>query len=146
MNIIPDIVILHCAATPDFTKDDPSFDKFGASDVDFWHRKRGFDSCGYHFIIRRSGCIETGRKWNTDGSVEMGAHCKGENDHSIAVCYIGTSKPTIEQIESIITLYHRLKHIFGIDKTRWFAHYQFNPNKTCPGLSIDFIRNLLPNA
>lgn len=46
-----DTIIIHCSATRagrDFT----------ATDIDRWHRQRGFRSIGYHFVIRLDGTIE----------------------------------------------------------------------------------------
>ena len=62
-----DTIIIHCSATragQDFT----------ATDIDRWHRQRGFRSIGYHFVIRLDGTIEPGRDVALDG-----AHCTGWN-------------------------------------------------------------------
>ena len=71
-----DTIIIHCSATragQDFT----------ATDIDRWHRQRGFRSIGYHFVIRLDGTIEPGRDVALDG-----AHCTGWNHRSIGICYI----------------------------------------------------------
>ena len=71
------MIIVHCTATPagrDVT----------AADVDLWHRRRGFDSIGYHYLVRLDGRIEPGRPESA-----VGAHCLGHNAHSIGVCYVG---------------------------------------------------------
>lgn len=74
-------LILHCSATPE-GKD------FSTTDIDRWHKARGFKMIGYHYVIRLDGTIEQGRP------LEMtGAHCKGHNAHSIGICYIGGSTP-----------------------------------------------------
>lgn len=72
-----DSIIVHCSATKvgqDFT----------AANVDRWHRERGFNGIGYHYIIRLDGKIEKGRDVSLPG-----AHCKGWNERSIGICYIG---------------------------------------------------------
>ena len=72
-----DLIIVHCAATPegkDFTIDD----------IDRWHRQQGFSSIGYHFVVYRDGSVHTGRPIE-----QVGAHCRGRNATSIGVCYIG---------------------------------------------------------
>ena len=70
-------IVIHCSATRagmDFT----------AADIERWHRERGMNGIGYHYVIRLDGSVEKGRK------VEMtGAHCIGYNQHSIGICYIG---------------------------------------------------------
>lgn len=72
-----DSIIVHCSATKagrDFT----------AADIDRWHRERGFNSIGYHYVIRLDGKLEKGR----DVAL-AGAHCKGWNERSVGICYIG---------------------------------------------------------
>jgi len=78
-------IIVHCSATP------PEYD-CGVKEIDRWHRKRGWMMCGYHFIVRRSGEVETGRELT-----RFGAHCPGGwNQKSIGICMIGGTdkKPT----------------------------------------------------
>ena len=70
-------VVWHCSATP------PSRD-IGRADLDGMHRRRGWDSIGYHVVIRRDGRIELGEdlsKW--------GAHAKGHNAVSVSVVLVG---------------------------------------------------------
>ena len=57
---------------------------FTATDIDRWHRERGFNGIGYHYVIRLDGKLEKGRDVALSG-----AHCKGWNEQSIAICYIG---------------------------------------------------------
>ena len=70
-------IIIHCAATKDGAK-------FTAEDIDRWHKQRGFDRIGYHYVIDLDGTIEPGRDLDC-----IGAHCKGHNVNSIGICYIG---------------------------------------------------------
>ena len=72
-----DKVIIHCSATPE-GKD------YTVEDIDRWHRERGFDCIGYHYVIYRDGSVHKGRD-----VAKIGAHCKGQNANSIGVCYIG---------------------------------------------------------
>lgn len=72
-----DTIIIHCSATKRGAD-------FSAADIDRWHRQRGFRGIGYHYVIRPDGTIEEGRPVE-----EIGAHCKGWNQHSIGICYIG---------------------------------------------------------
>lgn len=72
-----DTIIIHCSATKRGAD-------FSAADIDRWHRQRGFQGIGYHYVIRLDGTIEAGR------SIELaGAHSKGWNAHSIGICYVG---------------------------------------------------------
>lgn len=82
-----DHVIVHCSATS-------ASQEIGAAEIDKWHKKRGWDGCGYHIVIRRDGTIET-----IDDGVptrpfgEQGAHVgdcgPGWNARSLGVCLIG---------------------------------------------------------
>lgn len=72
-----DTIVVHCTATPkgrDVT----------ATDVDHWHKERGFNGIGYHYLVRLDGRIEQGRPES-----EPGAHVAGHNSNSIGVCYAG---------------------------------------------------------
>ena len=70
-------IIIHCSATPEGRD-------YTAADIDRWHRQRGFNGIGYHYVIRLDGTIEHGRPVE-----QIGAHCKGHNATTIGVCYIG---------------------------------------------------------
>ena len=72
-----DKVIIHCSATPDGRD-------YTVADIDRWHRERGFDGIGYHYVVYRDGSIHAGRD-----VAKMGAHCKGQNANSIGICYVG---------------------------------------------------------
>ena len=72
-----DSIIVHCSATK-------AGQDFTATDIDRWHRERGFNGIGYHYVIRLDGKLEKGR----DVAL-AGAHCKGWNEQSIGICYIG---------------------------------------------------------
>ena len=70
-------IIVHCSATAEGRD-------FHAKDIDRWHRHRGFNSIGYHYVVDLDGKIEAGRPES-----QVGAHCQGYNSVSIGVCYIG---------------------------------------------------------
>ena len=70
-------IIVHCSATPEGRA-------ITVEDIDQWHRERGFNGIGYHFIIYLDGSIHLGRPIE-----KSGAHCAGQNSNSIGVCYIG---------------------------------------------------------
>lgn len=53
-------------------------------DIDKMHRARGFNGVGYHYVIKRDGMIERGRK-----ETEIGAHVGGQNTGKIGICLIG---------------------------------------------------------
>lgn len=70
-------IIIHCSATK-------AGQDFHASDIDRWHKERGWDGIGYHQVVDLDGTVEPGRPES-----KAGAHCKGHNADSIGICYIG---------------------------------------------------------
>lgn len=72
-----DTIIVHCSATREGQD-------IRASDIDKWHRERGFARIGYNYVIDLDGKVEKGRPLTMTG-----AHCKGWNDRSIGICYVG---------------------------------------------------------
>jgi hypothetical protein len=72
-----DLIVVHCSATG------PAAD-IGVAQITQWHKQRGFDTVGYHYVIRRNGTLETGRRES-----EIGAHVRGHNANSIGVCLAG---------------------------------------------------------
>lgn len=119
-------IIVHCSATPEGKN-------FHANDIDRWHKERGFDRIGYHYVIDLDGTIEKGRTIE-----KVGAHVKGHNSNSIGVCYIGglasdgkTPKDTrtVEQKTSLLRLLRELKSQFPAVTIH--GHREF-ANKACP--------------
>ena len=121
-----DTIIVHCSATPEGKP-------FTVADIDRWHRQRGFDCIGYHYVIYLDGTLHAGRPIQ-----QIGAHCQGHNARSIGVCYIGglaadgkTPKDTRtrEQRETLLSLLKQLKSQFPNARIR--GHRDFAA-KACP--------------
>ncbi len=70
-------IIVHSTATPKGMN-------ATAKDIDRWHRQKGYNCIGYHFVILRNGQIQAGRAIGA-----VGAHCKGNNTNTIGVAYVG---------------------------------------------------------
>lgn len=120
-----DHIIVHCTATPagrDVT----------VADVDRWHRERGFDCIGYHYLVYRDGSVHPGRD-----IARAGAHCLGRNATSIGVCYVGgldadghaADTRTPAQRRALISLLTDLRRRFGTIPV--FSHRDFAA-KACP--------------
>lgn len=125
-----DKIIVHCSATPEGKN-------YTISDIEKWHRQRGFKKIGYHYIVYLDGSIHKGRAEN-----EIGAHCTGHNKDSIGICYIGgvekdgrTPKDTRtkEQKESLIWLIQQLT--IKYPKATIHGHREF-ANKACPCFDV----------
>ena len=119
-------IIVHCSATRD-GKD------YSVDDIRKWHKQRGFNDIGYHYVIYRDGSIHEGRDVNL-----VGAHCQNHNAYSIGVCYIGGCKldglspkdtRTDAQKESLLRLLKELKKKYPYATIH--GHRDFS-NKACP--------------
>lgn len=118
-------IIIHCSATKE-GKD------YTVSDIDRWHRAKGWKGIGYHFVIYRDGSIHVGRT-----KEQVGAHCTGHNSNSIGICYIGgldiqgnpLDTRTEEQKVSLLALLKDLRTLYpGIPI---LGHRNYS-NKACP--------------
>ena len=135
-------IIIHCS--------DSGFGD--AKTIDRWHKERGWDEIGYHFVIT-NGHIESGSKYSkiSDGNIERGrdveksgAHCYGHNKDSIGICLIGKEAFTAEQLlTSLPFLVNDLKEKYGLTDKDVYPHSKFNKGKTCPNLTEDYIGRLL---
>ena len=141
-------IILHCSQS-----------KYGnASIITQWHTRRGWRTCGYHFVILNGwldskcynynwdGLLETGRPLsdnNTLDVLEYGAHTKGYNKESVGVCLIGESGNfTNSQLHTMNYLYETLEKQFkGVTLKQ---HSDLDSRKPfCAGLAereLKFIR------
>lgn len=122
-----DLIVLHCSATR------PSSD-VDADRIRRWHmRDNNWRDIGYHWVIRRSGELETGR----DES-DPGAHVRGHNANSIGICMVGgidenglpDSNFTLEQWNTLRSL---LYDVLGrYPGSRIVGHRDLDAGKACP--------------
>lgn len=70
-------IVVHCSASQPL----PNID---AKTIDRWHREKGWQKIGYHFVIKTDGTVESGRAID-----EVGAHVAGHNSNSIGICMVG---------------------------------------------------------
>lgn len=128
------LIIVHCSAVRPGQRS-------SAQDIDRWHRAQGYKSIGYHFVVRRDGSIETGRRLE-----EVGAHCQGHNRHSIGICYEGgldsDGRPadtrTPQQAKALRELVERMRTYFP--KALVVGHHDLNPMKACPCFDVAILR------
>ncbi len=124
-----DKIILHCS--------DSTFGN--AEIIDGWHRERGWDCIGYHYVICLDGKVEEGR-----GLEEIGAHVKYYNRTSIGICIIGrllfteVEAMTAEQSESLMALLYHLKEMYPTAIIS--GHYEHDKKKTCPNFCMSRFR------
>lgn len=110
--------IIHCSDSPDHVD-------IGVTEIDRYHKDRGWNGCGYHNVIKRDGKLESGRPLS-----EVGAHCSGHNKDSIGTCLIGRNKFTDEQYSTLRRLHEDYEFTFPLIEI--YGHRDFNKKKTCP--------------
>ena len=124
-------IIVHCSATREGKE-------FTVADIDRWHREKGWKGCGYHYVITLDGKVQQGRPEQV-----VGAHCKGRNNHSIGICYIGgcdlvgKSKDTRTEAQrkSMVTLIRQLMQAHSISIENVRCHNEFS-TRACPSFSV----------
>jgi len=72
-----DYLVVHCAASQPL----PSIN---AATIRQWHKSKGWQDIGYHYVIKIDGTVETGRE-----IMEVGAHVAGHNSDSVGICMVG---------------------------------------------------------
>lgn len=118
----------------------------GAKRFDQWHRERGWDELGYHFVIGNGsdtadGQVEIGPRWIKQ---KHGAHCKTPdgyyNQHGIGICLVGNFdnyNPTPAQMRSLIRLCRYLCGQYHIPPSHIFTHGGITGETDCPGKRFD---------
>lgn len=128
-----DFIVIHCSATSEKQN-------FGAADINKWHRAKGWACIGYHYVIKRDGTIEEGRKES-----QVGAHVQNWNEVSLGICMIGgvdaddvnkaEDNFTPEQYASLKELLERMKEKYPNAKIQ--GHRDFpKVAKACPCFDV----------
>lgn len=74
-----DRIFIHCSAA--------SRPSVTASEIDSWHKQRGWSGIGYHYFIRTDGTLEEGRDLERTPAAQ-----RGHNRGTIAICLNGLHK------------------------------------------------------
>jgi N-acetylmuramoyl-L-alanine amidase len=133
-------IIIHCSDSD-----------FGDVDlIDQWHKERGWDGVGYHYVIT-NGIIAHGNEYDPkmDGEIQkgrelavMGAHCRGHNYNSIGICLIGrhhfTGRQLLESLPNLLLMLGDL----GLEAQDIHGHCEFS-KKTCPNIDPVLLRMLV---
>lgn len=128
-----DKIIIHCTDSQD------SLD-IGFREINSWHKERGWMSpsgisCGYHYIIRRSGKIERGRP-----VTETGAHVYGHNRTSVGIVWVGRNNIDKKQYQALLSLINAIRYRYNISLDQVFGHTELDSHKTCPNLDMNRLR------
>jgi N-acetylmuramoyl-L-alanine amidase len=112
-----------------------------AAIIDRWHRARGFDELGYHFVIGNGtdsgdGQIEVGPRWVKQ---KWGAHDNALDNRfnisGIGICLVGDfnkTHPTMAQRRSLIRLVVYLMRTYRIPLSHVLGHGETKDTQ-CPG-------------
>ena len=127
---ITDTIVIHCTQTPKDMEVD-------VEKVTQWHKDRGFDTIGYHYLIKRDGTLQVGR----DEDV-VGAHAVAVNGTSIGVALVGGGTADMgwennfnsEQFDTLKSIILKLKDKHDIEKI--IGHYQVEESKKCPSFDV----------
>jgi len=120
---------------------------FGSAKIfDHWHRRRGWDELGYHFVITNGsggtdGKVEVGSRWVKQ---KWGAHCKTRgnlhNDYGIGICLVGSfcdQLPSTAQLASLRKLTRFLARRYRISPANVIGHRDAPGASTrCPGEAL----------
>jgi len=127
-------IVIHHSSTPGGS----------AASFDLYHRSRGFDELGYHFVVTNGnggpdGAVEAGRRWRLQ---KWGSHTatKSGNEYNnlgIGICVVGdfnASMPTARQLASLTRLVAWLSRAYSISPENVIGHRDAPGAATdCPG-------------
>jgi N-acetylmuramoyl-L-alanine amidase len=132
-------IVLHCSDSPDTNT------KVDVNEIRRWHvKERGWSDIGYHFVVKRDGTVQQGRYHNGDSILEgkeIGAHARGHNSDSLAVCWVGRDKPAAEQYDALLELLLSLAKAYRVPLPSVLGHCELDPGKTCPNLDMGRVRS-----
>lgn len=126
-----DFIVIHHAGFPDGDKDS------SAESIHKFHQEvNGWAGIGYHYVIRKDGTIEQGRRQKA-----VGAHAYQHNKNSIGICVAGNfelAKPNHKQIDSLVLLTAWLCQKYKLNpvgKGVIVGHRDLN-DTSCPGKNL----------
>ena len=126
-----EMIVIHHAGFPDGDKDS------SAEDIHKFHQEvNGWAGIGYHYVIRKDGTIEQGRK-----PLAVGAHALHHNKNSVGICVAGNfevAKPNREQMDSLKLLTAWLCQKYKLNPMRKgviVGHRNLN-DTACPGENL----------
>lgn len=117
-------IIVHCSATPEGRY-------HNAQDIHRWHKERGWAGIGYHYVLMLSGELQQGRSIHYTG-----AHAKGYNKNSLAICLIGGTDSNLKPKEDSFTVEQKLfLESFLIEVHAMYPNAEILGHRDLPGVS-----------
>ena len=126
-----EVIVIHHAGFPDGDKDS------SAEEIHKFHQEvNGWAGIGYHYVIRKDGMIEQGRK-----PLAVGAHAYQHNKNSVGICVAGNfdlvKVPSV-QMDSLKLLTAWLCQRYKLDPMQRgviVGHRDLN-DTACPGNNL----------
>lgn len=123
-----EMIVIHHAGFPDGDKDS------SAEEIHKFHQEvNGWAGIGYHYVIRKDGTIEQGRR-----PLAVGAHAYHHNKNSVGICVAGNfevAKIKSAQLDSLKLLTAWLCQKYKLDPLKEgviVGHRNLN-DTSCPG-------------
>ena len=123
-----EFIVIHHTGFPNVDKDST------VAEIHKFHQEvNGWAGIGYHYLIRKNGMIEQGRRPEM-----IGAHALHNNQKSVGICLAGNfdiGKPTKEQLAAVKELTAWLCQKYNLDpmaKGVIIGHRDVN-DTACPG-------------
>ena len=128
----PKRIIIHCSDTP-------SSMEVTTDMLHQWHVvENGWSAIGYAYLIDRNADIHKCRDLDGDGDVEdeIGAHTRGFNRGSVAICIAGRGEYTKAQFDSLRYLISGISSRHGIRQEGIQGHNHYDKSKSCPCFDV----------
>lgn len=123
-------LVVHCSDSPQGRGD-------SAETIHRWHKERGWDGIGYHYVITEIGEVQNGRPHYWTGS-----HVRGHNENSLGICLIGDKTFTPKQMDALKALLNRLNKEYP--EAVICGHRDLDSGKTCPNFDVrDIVEDAL---
>lgn len=126
-----EMIVIHHTGFPGEDKDAT------AMDIHKFHQEtNGWAGIGYHYLIRKDGMVEQGRR-----PPMIGAHAYHFNQKSVGICLAGNfdiGKPTEEQMEAVTEMVAWLCMKYRLDPMKKgvvVGHRDLN-DTSCPGKNL----------
>jgi len=114
-----------------------SRDKTTFESIDKYHRSKGWNGCGYHFVITGNGSLHNGRDLTV-----VGCHARddGMNYKSVGIALTGdfrTELPSDIQLRVLKILLNKLRNTLSIPTENILGHCEVkNAHTPCPGNNL----------
>lgn len=107
--------MIHHTDTPKTTASGKAYPRFDKDFCDEGARVKGWDECGYNFLVERDGTVYPARPL-----FKKGAHCPhdGMNRNAIAAAFVlrGTEeKPSREALDAMLCIWKQLNSSLGYE-------------------------------